>query len=188
MRVLPPAVTAVLGNRVQYLAVFAVLETDAGTLRLWSGVGDRLYEAETYTGAGDLLAFGSAEVGTDLRAAAMTVQLSGIPSEHLTRAILERVTRKLLRIDLAWLAGPGGTVLGGMIYWQGYGSSYGWSDDGKTATLTLEAEGRLIAADRPTRRSWTDQDQRSFVDAADGFFKGMAQLQDKDFGHWGAEE
>lgn len=186
MRSIDPAVAALLGDREQNLALFVELETESGTARLWNGVGDKQLGGETFEGAGDLLGFGDPEMNNDLEASPMQVSLSGVPSDHLTRAITERVTGKALTVQLAWLDGAGDPV-GSVIIWGGKGSEYAWEDTGETATLILQGEGRLIEAEGATNRKWTSEDQRHFVDPADAFFDNVEALQERDLGSWGAD-
>ena len=40
---------------------------DSGDLNLWTGIGDLVFSGDTYTGAGDLLAFSPVEESDDLR-------------------------------------------------------------------------------------------------------------------------
>lgn len=186
MRTIPAAVQALLPGRVQRLALFAALETGSGTLRLWTGAtGETIsYDGETWTGTGDLIAFGAPAVSSDLSADPMTVTLSAIPSEHVARAITEKVSNKRAEVHLVWFDAAWAPV-GGIQLWAGIGSQYRIRNDGATSELTLVAEGRLYLAQQASERVWTGEDQRAFVDANDAFFDGVAGLQLKDLGTWG---
>ena len=55
-------------------------EFDGGDLRLWSGVGDIIYNSETYTGAGNLLGISNISETTDIEARGAVFALTGIDS------------------------------------------------------------------------------------------------------------
>ncbi|GMG82578.1 hypothetical protein LNKW23_17910 [Paralimibaculum aggregatum] len=185
MKTFSAAVEAELLKDLQHIRLFCSLETSSGTLRLWTGIGQKTYASVVWEGAGDLLAFSSPRTASDLTIEPMTVTLSGVPQEHIARAITERVTRRRLTVEMVWLDGEDdatANVVGGAGLWEGYGSLYGLAAGGR---LSLQAEGRLALARGGTGRVWSAEDQRHFVDADDAFFDGVAALQNKDLGAWG---
>lgn len=78
---------------------FAVdLEFDSGTLRLWTGVGAKVIDGNTYTGAGNFLQVSEMRETAELRASGVTLSLNGIPSNVLSLALQEPYQERPARV------------------------------------------------------------------------------------------
>lgn len=77
-RNLDTSLQAALTNSNITLAVLAALTFKSGVMYAWSGVGDLVYNGNTYKGVGMLGSVSAINEGTDVQADGMTVTLSGI--------------------------------------------------------------------------------------------------------------
>ena len=85
--------TALTGDLVEpYYAV--ELFFDNGTLRFWTGIGDRTIDSNTYTGTGSLLSVGPSEEVSDLSAKSMSLTLTGLDSSIISLALQEPYQRR----------------------------------------------------------------------------------------------
>jgi hypothetical protein len=53
-------------------------EFDSGTVRLWTGLGDLVWNSETYTGAGNILSIGDLRESSEVEATGAQFVLSGV--------------------------------------------------------------------------------------------------------------
>jgi len=186
MRNFSPELAAAIAAPSQRVALCAELLTATAPLRLTTWPADLVYEGQSYKGVGDLLGVSGISEEGDLSAAAVEITLSGVPSEHIARAMTEVIYDRTLTLHGVWLDGAG-AVIGGFPRYVGRASVYGHNDDpvSKTSTLTLRTENRLVDFQRPSDRKWTHADQTGLVSAWDTFFENVEGLQDLDLGLWG---
>lgn len=186
MRDIPAPVLAVLGDRVQHLALFFRLELDTDPLFLWSGLGPKTYEGDVYQGVGDLLSVSSIAESVDLTAASVQFRLSGVPAELIGRSLFEAVRLRPVRIILVWFSGAAfDTALGGLELYRGFADTLVVTEGSDTAEILLNTENRLIELRRGTGRVWSGEDQRSIRDPNDTGFDRVAKLAELDLGEWG---
>ena len=75
-------------------------EFDSGTVRLWTGIGDRTINGETFIGAGHLLSISGLEEASDLSAKGASVTLSGLQAGIMSIALTEPYQSRRARIFL----------------------------------------------------------------------------------------
>ena len=144
------------------LGVAVLVECDflPDPLRLWSGIGDFLWNNMTFTGAGALLGVGSAEEATETRAVAMTLTLSAIPGVLIDHALNVDWRGQPGRVWLAVLD-PGGALLGDPVQiFSGRMDVMSWAE-GETCTISLSVESNLADLERARVRRYTDRDQQA---------------------------
>ena len=64
-------------------------DLDAGPIRMWTGVGTKTINGQTFSGAGGLIGLGGIGETTDLSAKGMTITVSSVPSELVAMALSE---------------------------------------------------------------------------------------------------
>ncbi len=169
--------TALEASRVEplYLAKF---EFPGGDVRFWSGRGDLSFDGETYTGLGDLENIQFPEESSDGSATGAVFVLSGIPSTTTSLAVTENYKNRPCTVWLAALDSGGSLIADPYIMFAGLMDVITMSDDGKTATIQLKAEGFAYGAG-PSLRRYTDEDQqRAFSgDLGLEFVKGLSDKQ-----------
>ena len=147
---------------------------DSGTLRFWSGYGDRVIQGQTYTGTGSLLSISGMEEAADMSAKSSTVSMSGIPGELVSLALQESYQNRPCRILF-------GVVNSTDIVesFAGFMDKMSIEDSGDTATITMSIESKWVKLDRLIARRYTSESQKSRY-ATDTFFDFVADLQDKE--------
>lgn len=185
-RTIPSSLLSVLGNP-EIEPFYAVeMQFDSGTMRIWTGYGDKSIGGNTYTGTGNLLKIEGLEETSDLSAAGTTLTLSGLDSEIITYALTEEYQGRLAKIF--WGVNGVSDVI---EVFSGYMDQMIIQDQGDSSTIQLSLESRLIVLERPNIRRYTSESQKG-VRAQDGlvgndsFFNWVTQLQDKRV-PWGRE-
>ena len=185
-RTIPSSLLSVLGNA-EIEPFYAVeMQFDSGTMRIWTGYGDKSIGGQTYTGTGNLLKIEGLEETSDLSAAGTTLTLSGLDSTIITYALTEEYQGRLAKIF--WGVNGVSDVI---EVFSGYMDQMIIQDQGDSSTIQLSLESRLIVLERPNIRRYTSESQKG-VRAQDGlvgddsFFNWVTQLQDKRV-PWGRE-
>lgn len=77
MRNLPPSVAAALEQPIIYPIYFIEAEFATGTLNLWTGFGERVWDGKTWTGIGWIIGISEVEETAEVKATSLTI---GVPS------------------------------------------------------------------------------------------------------------
>jgi len=151
---------------------------DSAPVRLWSGIGNLVWNGGTYAGAGALLGVGTAMETQEMRATGMDITLSGVPSELLSLALAEPYQGRECRVYLAVLNTNTGALLADpyMIF-SGRMDTMTVSENGDTASIGLATESRLIDLERSRERRYEDSDQKMDY-PSDNFFEYVQSIQD----------
>ena len=73
-------------------------EFASGWVRLWSGIGTLSWDSKTWTGTGNLLGISGIDETAEVRAAGLTVSLSGVPSDLLSAALGDARSGRIGRV------------------------------------------------------------------------------------------
>lgn len=154
------------------------LSFDATPTRVWSGWGDLVWNAKTFTGTGTLGAVSAVEEATELRATGLDVSLSGIPTSVLSLALSEPYQGRTATIWMGALdLNTFALIADPYQLFQGRMDVMTVSDAGDTATITISIESRLLDLERSRERRYDDADQQ--IDhSGDKFFEFVPSLQD----------
>ena len=150
---------AALDDDVVYIAFLFEAEFADGFTRCWTGIGDRTYDGDTYTGIGWLVGLSSIEETTDIKAAGITVSLNGVPSEVVSIALQSLEQNKVGRVFVA-LDQANGTNIGTFKFFEGRLDVGQIDESAETATVVLNYESRLIDLERAAERRYTNEDQQ----------------------------
>lgn len=178
---------------------------DSNPFRVWSGLGELTVEGKTFYGAASLLNISSIEETNEIAARGITFSMSGIPSELVSLALSEPyqgreakayfglasvparlqteslqnlTTENLLPIDISESDQRELVQL-----FSGNMDVMTISSSSEDAVITITAENRLIALERPVASRYTPEDhKRKYPD--DKGFEFVADLQDKEI-KWG---
>lgn len=161
-----------------YYAVEA--QFTGGTVRLWTGYGDRTIEGNTYTGAGSLINISGLEEVADLSSRSITVTLSGLDDEILTLALSEPYQRRTLRV-LFGIIGATDVV----EVFSGFMNTMSIEDTADNGTVSVLVDSRLVELERASNRRYTSESHKARY-PSDTFFDYVADLQDKQI-TWGRE-
>lgn len=182
-------------------ALLAEFEFDSGTLRMWSGYGDLVFNGDTYTGGGNLIGISDIQETQELEAKGLVFSLTGIPQNLIATALTERTRGRPCRLYLAIVSSTrsvdtesGDSVLtedGGLVLLEnqlvdspyriftGMMDVMELTDNADSATFRLSAESSLIVGQRNKVRRYTSEEQRR-VYPADKGLDLINQLQDKE--------
>ncbi len=134
----------------------------SGMARFWTGIGDFVWNGQTFTGAGDLLDIGPVEETDEVRATEAEFTLAGLASDrvNLDRALAENYQQRPARMWLAFLAANGQVVADPIQVFDGRMDRMPIVEDGSTTTIKLVAESELVALGRARDRRYTPEDQK----------------------------
>lgn len=155
------------------------MQFDSGTMRLWTGYGDKSINAQTFIGSGSLLKIEGLEETSDLSAVGTTLTLSGIDSTILSYALSEEYQGRLAKIY--WGLNGVADVL---EVFSGYMDQMTIQDEGESSTVQLTLESRLITLERANIRRYTSEGHAAVraekgLSGTDTFFDWVTSLQDK---------
>lgn len=153
----------------------------SGTVRMWTGYGDRTIEGNTYLGAGSLLSISGLDEVADLSAKSITVTLSGLDSTILSLALGEPYQRRKLRVLFGVRSSNDVVEL-----FSGSMNTMTIEDSGDTSTISVLVDSKLVELERASNRRYTSESQKSRY-AGDTFFDYVAKLQDRQI-IWGRKE
>lgn len=178
---------------------------DNNPFRVWNGLGQLDVNGVVYQGAADLLNISTIEETTEIAARGLTFQMSGIPSSMLSLALSEPYQGRIARAYFGVMSVPSRllTQADAIItaenllpidvstgdkkelveIFSGHMDVMSISDGADTAVITVTAESRLIALERPNVSRFTPEDQKRRYSGDKGF-DFVADLQDKEI-KWG---
>ena len=172
-----------LGANEQEIFVALKAEFDTETIRLWNGTEDLVIDSATYLGAGSLLSIGAAEESSDLSSQGMTITVSGMNKDVLDLALTENYQNRFVSVFLGYLMGGSNEVAGTFTLFKGRMTALTVNDTPQGATISIDAENRLVDLERPSNFRYTKESQ-NFLHSGDTFFNRVASLQDKEI-IWG---
>ena len=185
-RTIPSSLLSVLGNA-EIEPFYAVeMQFDSGTMRIWTGYGNKTIGGNTYTGTGNLLQIEGLEETSDLSAQGTTLTLNGLDITIITYALTEDYQGRLAKIF--WGVNGVSDVI---EVFSGYMDTMTIQDEGQSSTIQLTLESRLITLERPSNRRYTAKSHAGVraqkgLTGDDSFFDWVVQLQDKRV-PWGRE-
>lgn len=133
---------------------------DSGNLRLWTGIGDLVYDSNTYTGAGNILGWQPIKENKDLSAKGIEITLTGLNSTILDLAHDEPYQERSLELYTAVLDSNGAVVADAYLMFEGFMDVMKIVDDGNKIDIMLRAENALIVLERPLDTKYTPEDQQ----------------------------
>jgi hypothetical protein len=156
---------------------------DAGTLRLWTGQGNKTLNTNTYYGSGDLLSISEVAEKADMSAASLTVTLSGQNSASIANALATPFQNRKCNIYLGAWTNSTLAAYDMIKIFSGFMDRMPLNDSGDNSTIQIIAESVLNELDRTIDRRYTQESQKVRY-STDTFFSYVTDLQDKDI-LWG---
>lgn len=154
--------------------------TPSRPLRLWTGIGDRTINSETYTGTGSLLTVDGLEEVADLKATNATITLSGLDSTILTHALTEPYQGRTCNIYFGVT-----NTTSVLPMFTGFMDVMQIEDTPEGSTITMSIESKLVLLERPNVVRHTKAYHQSLTgNSTDTFFNYLVSLQDKEI-IWG---
>lgn len=152
--------TAAIGQPTYYPLLLVEMDFASGVVYAHTGVGDFVWNGHIFKGVGLLGKIADWQEGEQLQAYGITLELSGVDQASISISLTEHYQGRALKIWVAFL--DENSILAGdpVGPWR-------WRMDtmsgefGKTATVTLNAESRMVEWEKPRTRRYTDADQRA---------------------------
>lgn len=141
-------------------SLFIKFEFDSGNLNLWSGIGDKIYDGDTYTGAGTILKIDQVEETQDLRAVSITFGLSGIASSVIALALTSNYQGRPVTMWFSVLNSNGAIISSPYEIFKGRMDIISFQDNGETSDFAIKCESNAIDIRKAKKRRFTDEDQK----------------------------
>lgn len=152
-------------------------------LNMWSGLGDLVYDGETYLGVGDLLSISSVKETADISASGLNVMLSGVKSSLVAVAKNQDYQGRPLTLSFGAFNDSGDLVADPVVVFSGFMDTMTIAETGDYSTISIAVENKLIAFERSKIRRYTAEDQK--IDhPTDKGFEFVASIGEKEI-VWG---
>jgi hypothetical protein len=173
-----PVSTGVVA-KVTRFCFFAEFEFASGTLRMWSGTGDKGWNSQTWTGLGDLVGFGPIDETTEIGASGMSFTMSAVKNSIRALALADKYRGRKCRLWIAILDADLSTVVGTYQVFAGRMNTMALTAaDAEMSRLSLSAESRLVDLRRPRPSRHTAAEQKR-IDPTDTSHDRTAKLAER---------
>lgn len=168
--------TKLSGASVEPFYAVDLLFDGANKLYLWTGLGNKTINSNTYVGAGTVLNISGSEETNDLSVSGITLTLSGVSSDMVSKALSEPYQNRECKV---YFGVEGDSNL--IEIFSGSMDRMTIEDTPESATITLTVEHKLVALERPVVQRYTEESHKAIDsgNSADTFFSFLADLQDK---------
>lgn len=158
------------------------MEFVGGTVTMWTGYGDIVFDGDTYTGMGSMIGLSPIEETQDVQANGVSIALNGIQSSLISVALLEEYQNRPVTVYFGTMSG-GTIVTSPNIIFRGRMDVMTIQESGETATIEMKCESNLAALTRAKERRYTEEDQK--LDYPDDLgFDFVTTIQDTEI-TWG---
>lgn len=153
------AMAAAIGAAQLFPALFLEANFASGPVRLWSGLGSISWNGHTWTGIGTLGSVSAIDEGGTVEAKGVVLTLSGIDSSLLSHVLGEFVLGLPVTV---WLGLFDENVLIDIpvTSFAGRMDQPTIDVDGKSATISINCESRLLDMNIAVDRRYTTEDQQ----------------------------
>lgn len=154
-----------------------------GMVRIWSGLGDVVWNEKTWAGAGALLGMGAIDETREVVAGGTTLSLSGVPLDLVQVAIDEARQGMPGRIWIGLMSEAGALIADPVQAFSGRLDVPEITEDADTCTITISYESRLIDLTVPRTWRYTHESQQVLY-PGDLAFEYVTAIQDREI-PWG---
>src|SRR5438270_12468583 len=147
-----------LANHCAPIVLVQLTFTD-GIQYAWTGIGNLVWNGNTYTGVGQLGKIGPITEDTAVQAQGLQLELTGVPQNLLNEALGHCAQGNAVLVYFGFLDASGNVIADPYLAFSGRMDVPTIDEGAETATITLTAENRLIDLQRVRVRNFTQQDQ-----------------------------
>jgi hypothetical protein len=158
--------------------LFFEIAHSGGTSRAWTGYGSIVWNGQTWTGVGHFLSVAPIEEASDVVANGVAITLSGVPQSLLSLALSQVRQGKPVKLWLGALDANGAVIADPYLTFSGRFDTCIVNEGAETATISIQAENRLIDLERARVRRYTHEDQQIDFPGDKGL-EYLASIQDK---------
>jgi hypothetical protein len=162
-RDLDSSLATALGAGVVVPIFLAMLTFRSATRHVWSGVGELVVDAQTYTGVGSLASIGGISEGISVQADGTTVTLSGLEAmigespDFLSECLGDIRSQAPAKLWFGLL--DGATLIEKYMIFSGVIDKPSINVDPGAISITLALESKLLDLGRASARRYTSADQ-----------------------------
>jgi len=167
-----------------YPAMMVEFMLDSGTSRMWTGIGTKTINGNHWYGVGDLASISAIEETLELKAAGISISLSGVSAEWLSVALSEPYQGRTVNIYYCLFDEDWNPKIAPYALWSGELDVFSINEGENTSTITVTAESILIDLENPRVRRYTDADQQSEYPGDKGL-EFVTAIQDNEV-QWGS--
>ena len=131
-----------------------------GMVRTWSGIGDLIWNNQTWVGTGSLMQISPIDEDADTVANGAVITLSGVPVELVSLALASVRQGSNGKVYLGFFS-AGAVVADPILVFEGKLDVSIIEEMGDSATVSISYESRLIDLQKPRENRYTDKDQQS---------------------------
>lgn len=168
-------VSAVVASHVPY--VYFVQMEFSSALRVCSAGYDMDWNGATWLGLGSLGSIEPIQEQASLEAIGVRLTLTGVPTDLISITLGEQYQGKACQIWFAPLSADLRLVSQPVRLFSGRMDTMD-TEVGETSTITVSAESRMVAWDKPRARRYNNEDQQSRFPGDRGF-EFVAQMVEK---------
>lgn len=174
-------ITASVSNAISATQVRPALlwygQFTSGNAYLWTGQGNLSWNSITWSGAGTLLGISNIEESSEIKAAGISVSLSGVPSSLISLALSDVRQGYETDVYMAFFDENNAIISDPVLIFEGRLDTASIVEDGETSTVSLTYESRLIDLQRAREIRYTDEEQQRLFSGDIGL-QYVASLQD----------
>lgn len=162
-RDLSAAVITALGQTVIRPAYLVDLDTTAGHVRAWSGIGSLFWggsPANEFLGVGKLGSISVIGETRDIRAEGIVIRLSGIPADMVSLALDQARPGLTVLVYIAMFTDAGVLIVDPYLSFSGLTDSVTMLEGGDSSTIEIACESELIRLQRANETRYTHEDQQ----------------------------
>lgn len=158
-RPMSTAMMAALAATELFPALFVEATFASGPVYLWSGMGPIVWNGQTWTGVGTLGKVTAIDDGSTVEARGINLEFSGIDPTLLADVLGEFLLGQPVIVSLG-LFDAGALIADPITSWSGRMDQPTIDIDGKTASISINCENRLIDMNTAVDRRYTAEDQQ----------------------------
>ena len=145
--------------------LFAELDFTSGFVRAHTALGTIKWGGYDWLGVGTFANVSTVEESAELSKSSLTYTLNGIPSSMISIVLGEQYQGRSAKLYIGFLDPTTGQLVADPNLLSQGRMDVSEIEEGDTCTVSITAESRVAAWDRPLTRRYTDADQRSrYVD------------------------
>lgn len=163
----PAALVTALRNGDAHRHVFFKLAHAGGAVLAWDGVGERVFNAETYLGVAGMARVEGVSQSSDLQNHVVSVTLNGVELPSLSETSL-RIRDEAAELWAAWIAEDNSTVAQKLIF-KGRGLAARVVPEGDKMSIVALLRGAMADWRASPRAYYTDADWQRQYPGDDGF-------------------
>jgi hypothetical protein len=202
-RTMTAAMATALSAEVLYPALLCQMNFSNANVNVWSGLGNVVWNGNTYTGLGDFAGISTISEDSTVEAKNVTLELSGVPlniisveaQQDLYLAMYDLNILQPCQIWLALRYANGAIISDPILSYKGFMDKPDIDIQPETMSLSISLENILVDLNRPSERRYTADDQKMDMpyltakyglsaNTVDNAFNFVAGLQE-DTVYWG---